>query len=59
MLMGYVPGGELFSHLQSAPGRRISATAARFYMASVLSALDYLHSRNIIYRQGYGLLSAL
>ena len=31
MLMGYVPGGELFSHLQAAPRRRLSLGAARFF----------------------------
>ncbi len=50
MLMGYVPGGELFSHLQKAPRRRLPAPAARFYAASVLLALEYLHDRHIVYR---------
>jgi serine/threonine protein kinase len=52
MLMGYVPGGELFSHLQKAPGRRVSAAAAQFYTGSVLLALEFLHDRNIVYRRG-------
>ncbi|EIE24919.1 kinase-like protein [Coccomyxa subellipsoidea C-169] len=50
MLMGYVPGGELFSHLQKSPRRRLPAPAARFYAASVLLALEYLHERHIVYR---------
>lgn len=50
MLMGYVPGGELFSHLQKAPRRRFTAAAAQFYAASVLLALEYLHDKHIVYR---------
>ncbi|BDA49354.1 probable cAMP-dependent protein kinase catalytic subunit alpha [Coccomyxa sp. Obi] len=50
MLMGYVPGGELFSHLQKAPRRRFTTAAAQFYAASVLLALEYLHDRHIVYR---------
>ncbi|KAE8218711.1 hypothetical protein CF319_g7463 [Tilletia indica] len=48
MLMDYVPGGEIFSHLRRA--RRFSADVTRFYIASIILALDYLHSRGIIYR---------
>jgi serine/threonine protein kinase len=51
MLMGYVPGGELFAHLQAAPRRRLGAGAARFFAASVLLALEHLHARGIIYRR--------
>ena len=50
MLMGYVPGGELFTHLQRAPWRRLPEEAARFYAASVLLALEYLHARHVVYR---------
>ncbi|CAD6888123.1 unnamed protein product [Tilletia controversa] len=48
MLMDYVPGGEIFSHLRRA--RRFTADVTRFYIASIILALDYLHARGIIYR---------
>jgi protein kinase A len=48
MLLSYVPGGELFSHLRRAG--RFSADVTRFYLAIIVLALRYLHSYNIIYR---------
>jgi protein kinase A len=48
MLLSYVPGGELFSHLRRAG--RFSADVTRFYLASIILAVENLHSRNIIYR---------
>jgi len=48
MLLSYVPGGELFSHLRRAG--RFSADVTRFYLASIILAIENLHSRNIIYR---------
>lgn len=48
MLLSYVPGGELFSHLRRAG--RFSADVTRFYLASIVLAIEYLHARNIIYR---------
>ena len=48
MLLSYIPGGELFSHLRRAG--RFSADVTRFYLASIVLAIDYLHSHNIIYR---------
>ncbi|KLT40161.1 Pkinase-domain-containing protein [Cutaneotrichosporon oleaginosum] len=48
MLLTYVPGGELFSHLRRAG--RFSPDVTRFYLASIVLAIDYLHSKNIIYR---------
>ena len=56
MLMGFVPGGELFSHLQKAPGRCFTTAAAQFYTASVLLALEYLHEQHIVYRWVKGLV---
>ena len=47
-VMEYVCGGEFFSHLRSVG--RFSEAAARFYAAEIVSAFDYLHSHNIIYR---------
>jgi serine/threonine protein kinase len=48
MFMEYVVGGELFTHLRDAG--RFHDTAARFYAAEVLLAIDYLHARNVVYR---------
>ncbi|KAJ2462496.1 cAMP-dependent protein kinase catalytic subunit [Coemansia sp. RSA 2337] len=48
MLMEYVPGGELFSHLRRAG--RFPDDVARFYAAEIVLALDYLHSLKIIWR---------
>ncbi|EIW71847.1 hypothetical protein TREMEDRAFT_14150, partial [Tremella mesenterica DSM 1558] len=48
MLLSYIPGGELFSHLRRAG--RFSPDVTRFYLASIILAIDYLHTRNIIYR---------
>ncbi|GHJ86288.1 hypothetical protein NliqN6_2690 [Naganishia liquefaciens] len=48
MLLSYIPGGELFSHLRRAG--RFTADVTRFYLASIILAIDYLHARDIIYR---------
>jgi protein kinase A len=48
MLLSYVPGGELFSHLRAAG--RFTPDVARFYLGCITLALRYLHSYNIIYR---------
>lgn len=49
MLMEVVLGGELFAYLQTrrAP---LQEHHARFYAASVVLALEYLHDRNLVYR---------
>jgi len=48
MLMEYVPGGELFSYLRSMG--RFSSPAGNFYACEIIVALDYLHSKSIVYR---------
>ncbi|KAI9190077.1 cytochrome c oxidase subunit 1 [Blastocladiella emersonii ATCC 22665] len=48
MLLEYVCGGELFSHLRRAG--KFANDVARFYAAEIVSAIDYLHKRDIIYR---------
>ncbi|CAJ0569975.1 unnamed protein product, partial [Mesorhabditis spiculigera] len=48
MIMEFVPGGELFSYLRAA--RRFSLPMATFYAAEITSALSFLHSKNIVYR---------
>ncbi|KAL1915968.1 uncharacterized protein VTP21DRAFT_6356 [Calcarisporiella thermophila] len=48
MLLEYVPGGELFSHLRRAG--RFSPDTARFYAAEIVLAIEHLHAQNVIYR---------
>jgi len=48
MLMEYVIGGELFSQLRKVG--RFSNDTARFYAAEIILAIEYLHSKNIVYR---------
>jgi len=48
MLLSYIPGGELFSHLRRAG--RFSADVTRFYLASIVLAIEYLHAKDTIYR---------
>jgi len=47
-VMEYVNGGELFFHLSRE--RQFSEDRTRFYGAEIISAISYLHSRGIIYR---------
>ncbi|KAJ9075091.1 Serine/threonine-protein kinase Sgk2 [Entomophthora muscae] len=44
----YVNGGELFYHIQRE--KRFTEERAKFYAAEILLALEYLHSKRIIYR---------
>lgn len=47
-VMEYANGGELFFHLSRE--RSFSEERTRFYGAEIVSALGYLHSEGIIYR---------
>ena len=48
MLMEFVPGGEIFSHLRRA-GRFTNETT-KFYAASIVLAIQSLHQKDIVYR---------
>ncbi|KAL6143241.1 hypothetical protein ACLB2K_053936 [Fragaria x ananassa] len=50
LLMEYCPGGDLHALRQKQPGKYFPEHAARFYVAEVLLALEYLHMLGIIYR---------
>lgn len=48
MVMDFKIGGELFLHLRRA--FKFSEEKTRFYAAEIILALEYLHSKAIIYR---------
>lgn len=48
MLQEYVIGGELFSHLRKAG--RFTNDMTRFYASEILLAIEYLHAKDMIYR---------
>ncbi|KAI8334743.1 kinase-like domain-containing protein [Chlamydoabsidia padenii] len=48
MVMDYVPGGELFSVLRRS--KRFPDHVAKFYAAEVILAIEYLHAKDIVYR---------
>ncbi|XP_021277923.1 serine/threonine-protein kinase D6PKL1-like [Herrania umbratica] len=50
LVMEYCPGGDLHVLRQKQPGRSFSEQAARFYVAEVLLALEYLHMLGVVYR---------
>lgn len=49
-VMEYCAGGEFFRVLQRQPQKRLRESAARFYAAEVVLALEYLHHVGFIYR---------
>ena len=48
LVMEYIVGGEFFTHLRMSG--RLKESAAKIYAAEVLLVFEYLHSRDIIYR---------
>ncbi|KAK9104357.1 hypothetical protein Scep_021201 [Stephania cephalantha] len=50
LLMEFCPGGDLHALRQKQVGKHFSEQAARFYVAEVLLALEYLHMLGIVYR---------
>ena len=48
LALEYCPGGELFGLLRKK--KKLSEDQIKFYAAQVILALEYLHSKNIIYR---------
>ncbi|ERN04491.1 hypothetical protein AMTRI_Chr05g62350 [Amborella trichopoda] len=50
LVMEYCPGGDLLSLRQRQPSRRFTISAARFYAAEVLLALEYLHMMGVVFR---------
>jgi protein-serine/threonine kinase len=48
LVIEFCPGGELFFHLQHK--KRFSEDAAIFIICEVILAMEYLHEKNIVYR---------
>ncbi|SPO22564.1 probable cAMP-dependent protein kinase catalytic subunit [Ustilago trichophora] len=48
MLMEYIVGGEIFSYLRRAG--QFSADVARFYISTIVLAIEYLHKNKVVYR---------
>lgn len=48
MLLEYVPGGELFSHLRQQG--RFPEDTAKFYAGQIVLAFQHLHNHNVVYR---------
>ena len=47
-VLEYICGGEFFRHLRQRG--RLAEDVAKFYAAEVLLAFEYLHSKDIVYR---------
>ena len=47
-VLEYCPGGELFFYLQQIG--RFKESAAKFYSANILLAINHLHQNSIVYR---------
>ncbi|XP_050235878.1 serine/threonine-protein kinase D6PK-like [Mercurialis annua] len=50
LVMEHCPGGDLHVLRQKQPSKSFSEQAARFYVAEVLLALEYLHMLGVVYR---------
>jgi protein kinase X len=48
MLLDFVPGGDFFSNLRAS--RRFSPATVQHYVGCIILALDYVHSRGVVYR---------
>ncbi|XP_052863873.1 aurora kinase C-like [Anopheles cruzii] len=50
LILEYAPGGTLFKEQQMQPGKRFPEKRCAYYIHSMVSALIYLHERNVIHR---------
>lgn len=50
LILEYAPGGTLFSKMQTQPGNKFPEQQCAIYVNMLVSALIYLHERNVIHR---------
>lgn len=53
LLLEFCHGGDLFHHLRKVEGsqrKKFSESTIRFYVSAIILALDYCHSKGILYR---------
>jgi tRNA A-37 threonylcarbamoyl transferase component Bud32 len=50
LITEFCSGGEFFRILQNQPGRRLREEHVKFYIAEIISALEYLHLMGYVYR---------
>lgn len=50
LILEYAPGDTLFKALQNSPNNRFDETQSAIHIKSLISALQYLHERNVIHR---------
>lgn len=50
LILEFAPGGTLFSKLQTQPGNKFPEQQCAIYVNMLVSALIYLHERNVIHR---------
>ena len=50
LVLDYLPGGELFRKIRTAPQGRLQDDEAKFYASEITLALEYLHGHDIVYR---------
>lgn len=48
MALEYIIGGEFFTHLRKAG--RFDANASKFYVTQIILAFEFIHEKDIIYR---------
>lgn len=50
MVLEYIPGGELRTFIKTFPDGRMSESTVRPFARQLLSAVHYLHERNVLHR---------
>jgi len=49
-VLDFCTGGDLFNKLKSSPFERLAEKEAAFYCAEIILALEYLHSKGVLFR---------
>ena len=50
ILLEYISGGELTSLLKNSPGHKLRPNHVKFYVSSLVLALEYMASKDIVHR---------